>query len=74
MKITKKLKHRILTDNDFSLQLARVLKWKQHSMETRLKFEKGRGNARFRTAEAMWFYASQGIPESEILEKEPINQ
>lgn len=65
MKISQKIVDKILTDNDFSLELAKKLKITQDAVFKRAK----RHSERLLTPICMEFYQEKGFTKEEIIEQ-----
>lgn len=72
MRISDTITERILTDNDFSMELAKKIGIQQGSLLSSIRRNK---NSRIlRLWEAVMFYKEQGYTEDEIFDFQLVNQ
>lgn len=66
MKVSKEILTKILTDNDFSMELAKILKVQQQSVIGLAR----RNSDKLTLYQAILFYKEKGYTEENIFEKE----
>ena len=72
MRISDTITERILTDNDFSMELAKKIGIQQGSLLGSVR--RNKNSRTLRLWEAVMFYKEQGYTEDEIFDFQPVNQ